>query len=881
MDCRKQFQTIWILLLVGILVNGTVFGNFEKYIAPAIGAQETSRGLSGGPVNPSFFYWNPYALSQVPTLSALALATVSNTKSYVNIQGNIPFLNQPWGVGYMDVRRTKTTLLPTHHAGTFYLSSLHLLKNGFYLGGSGKFMNQTFGTSINSAFGLDIGGGYIPTETFSAGIMLHNIMRTESNPSSQQENSIQFTTSVGGRLGLFDNRLGVLGSFDIVENAPNRYHGGLSYQLNNWLEMNAGYDHGDFTLGTGINHENWLLGFSWSDLNHSKGEDIYHVSVGYLLEGLREYVPKLKPTVYLSAENQLTHFNFNHKKFVDIPLKYWARDDISALTYYGLMVGPFLKPESKNGLGAYFEPNKIISRAEAAKIIVLATQFHERLKRSKVPIHYDIKDQEKSEVYETRLVILDDSDNEVKTILDSVSQKPGSYNNLWDGTDNQGNKVPEGLYHILLKVDYHKETVSITQKVQVNESETVLLISHDRKTIFEDVPDTHWAKDYVNEAVNMTIFNNSAYHFYPDEPISKIDFIVGITNALKYLGASSHADVDLTYYRDHQNIPAYAETDMNVYVTSLQYGGNERRELEPLKNIPRAESVAIANRLMNWEGPILDPKERLWVHLATPKVLLDFDQIKTTDPPFNALESDELDHVFTVKEGANLLVNVVPYQDFQAIKLPIQFSIKKMDPNTTYKVEVMIKDRYGRTIKTLYENPSYYPGDHHTVYWDGTNKENKKVLNGDYHVKLFITTEKSTYVTFNKIHVYRSFESLNSSNGFIKQTLNRDTKVALKLGLFNMVNTHMFGDETPLRKIDFITAIGSSIQNMGYSGKVIDLTYYLDHHKIPSDSRYALYTYINYLGYADKGTRILDPLAPLTYKEAIEIYNQFLDKAYE
>ena len=131
MDCRKQFQTIWILLLVGILVNGTVFGNFEKYIAPAIGAQETSRGLSGGPVNPSFFYWNPYALSQVPTLSALALATVSNTKSYVNIQGNIPFLNQPWGVGYMDVRRTKTTLLPTHHAGTFYLSSLHLLKNGF------------------------------------------------------------------------------------------------------------------------------------------------------------------------------------------------------------------------------------------------------------------------------------------------------------------------------------------------------------------------------------------------------------------------------------------------------------------------------------------------------------------------------------------------------------------------------------------------------------------------------------------------------------------------------------------------------------------------------------------------------------------------------
>lgn len=284
-------------------------------------------------------------------------------------------------------------------------------------------------------------------------------------------------------------------------------------------------------------------------------------------------------------------------------LNHWALNDILAVTAYNVM-------EPANN-GAQFNPKQLVTRFDAAKIVVSAAYIQRILQHSQAPVFYTVEGKE-GLPYSVEMVVRDSNGVAVRRLLSHKKHYRGSYTIVWDGKDDYAQPLSRGLYSIEMMVfegdelkTIQDDTIELITTLPPRLTESATGLGFDNPT----EPD--WARKVVNEAVTSGIID-LAFSSNPElanAPIPKIDFIIAVSKALSILGASTDKVFDLTLYKDKDAIPSYALNYLNLYIAELGYGGvEEKSTLQPAKQLTRAEAAVIINRLLRWNNaPVTIP----------------------------------------------------------------------------------------------------------------------------------------------------------------------------------------------------------------------------------------------------------------------------------
>ena len=322
-----------------------------------------------------------------------------------------------------------------------------------------------------------------------------------------------------------------------------------------------------------------------------------------------------KATLRFQIPQKRVHYGLSSVNFVDTK-GHWGRDAIERVTALGMMHG-----ENRNG-DWHFDPNGIVSRADAAEMLVKAIYINDLYNTQKTPIRMILAGDPKQSYFLT-LHVTHKQKGLIKEVLTETPVFAGSMTYDWDGTDTTGNKVPAGDYTITAiltsrgidfndrqAAGYKKRILdSVNKNVEIIESD-VPVFQTDAKFVVTDLGER--SSVYVNESLQLRLFhkigiktptdNVTPISFEPDRPIQRAEFMVSVSRSLLQIGAmSSKAYIDFSPYKDSQNIPDNWKQDLGMYVVELGYGGDELKRIRPVDNLTRAEAATILDRLVNWQ----------------------------------------------------------------------------------------------------------------------------------------------------------------------------------------------------------------------------------------------------------------------------------------
>ncbi|PSF38900.1 S-layer protein [Aphanothece hegewaldii CCALA 016] len=120
---------------------------------------------------------------------------------------------------------------------------------------------------------------------------------------------------------------------------------------------------------------------------------------------------------------------------------------------------------------------------------------------------------------------------------------------------------------------------------------------------FKDLSAGDEAQPAVEQAVEMAFMKGyPGQVFRPDEPISKAESLVALSNGLRLTNTSSPEQV-LSFYQDAEQIPRYAINEIAAAtIAGLVVNHPEPKILAPQQNITRAEAAALVYQALVKSG---------------------------------------------------------------------------------------------------------------------------------------------------------------------------------------------------------------------------------------------------------------------------------------
>lgn len=126
-----------------------------------------------------------------------------------------------------------------------------------------------------------------------------------------------------------------------------------------------------------------------------------------------------------------------------------------------------------------------------------------------------------------------------------------------------------------------------------------------------DLNKEHWANKYLQIASFYDLVQgDTTGHIYPNEPITRLEIITSLANALN-LGeiTKENADKLLSEYKDSNLIPAWAKLQVALALNyDLVIPAKEEATLAPLKNATRAEVAGFISKLLAASEKLPEPK---------------------------------------------------------------------------------------------------------------------------------------------------------------------------------------------------------------------------------------------------------------------------------
>jgi hypothetical protein len=75
-----------------------------------------------------------------------------------------------------------------------------------------------------------------------------------------------------------------------------------------------------------------------------------------------------------------------------------------------------------------------------------------------------------------------------------------------------------------------------------------------------------------------------------------------LSRSLAYLGAKSYAIADLSPYTDVRALPKEAQDLIGLYISELDYGGDEKSRLRLYEPLTRGEAAVFLARFLRWQS---------------------------------------------------------------------------------------------------------------------------------------------------------------------------------------------------------------------------------------------------------------------------------------
>jgi hypothetical protein len=343
--------------------------------------------------------------------------------------------------------------------------------------------------------------------------------------------------------------------------------------------------------------------------------------------------------VDLNISRKANQYSFPDPRYKDIN-KHWAGYAINDLSKKG-----FISKKGKR----IFQPNAPISRIDALKMVVMAAEYHNILKESRINFDYTLDSAPDTYSYVNIKVTDEEGTEDVKYVLSGQETKDGTFNKYWDGTDKKDKKVASGKYKVHFDIEQNgKKVFGKNEIVEINKEPELVVKTLTPRVVFKDISKSYKDKQYIDKAIDMGLLeilnmgrpmqatSRARYeeNFYPDKEMNKIEFIVLIGKALYYLGADTKILADLSFYRDEWDIGRSSRIFLDIYLNEFGYIGDNEQQLNPNKFITRAEAVVITERFMKWKEARLNKgyrfEERL-PRLAVNKVLVGIIKAKGND----------------------------------------------------------------------------------------------------------------------------------------------------------------------------------------------------------------------------------------------------------
>jgi hypothetical protein len=262
-------------------------------------------------------------------------------------------------------------------------------------------------------------------------------------------------------------------------------------------------------------------------------------------------------------------------------------------------------------------PSKTVTLVEAVKMLTRATYLPKMVADEALPISMTIVDLPGVE-YVVKLWIEDELGQHVRTLIEGDLRGVGDFSANWDGLNTAGERIPAGKYvvkvSLLDRVD--KRVVVATQSPVsvVDRSSFKWDWSAAKESIFTDISATYPDRPIINSW--MALGNTAGViktpadtkklqtfgTFDPAQPMTRISFIISLSRSLEYLGAKSYTIPDLSPYSDVTSLSKEVQDRIGLYISELNYGGDDQRRLRLYDPITRAEAVTLLGRFLQWQS---------------------------------------------------------------------------------------------------------------------------------------------------------------------------------------------------------------------------------------------------------------------------------------
>ncbi|PZM78741.1 MAG: hypothetical protein DKM50_10480 [Candidatus Margulisiibacteriota bacterium] len=464
------------------------------------------------------------------------------------------------------------------------------------LGVTTKYINESMYNKQATGFGMDIGFLYNPFEDLKVGVNLQNVVKpalrwdTESN----NTDTIPFKATIGVSQKINDFTL--LYDATLRNNRKMGYGLGVEYNYQNLLSFRGGLNNSALTFGAGIKYD--VFNFNYAYMGSPDGvlENNNSFSFGLSFDsvsidkstGLGATLPQKDEMVKLDVVSSTVIKPAGlDVKFSDME-DHWGKKAVEDMASLGVVNG---RPDGN------YDPNGIIKKSEATKIVLLALKLKQKAGNAEFSIKLN-KD-EKNNHIPIRVDIYNKDGVLVKNINTILDVNTSEKKLVWDGTDKSNKVVEDGVYKVKVVVENPYEEMNTAKELHVT-TEYINIKANDKtNTRFNDVSSSHWASGIIQEAVTLGVVNGeSAMLFKPTKPFTKLELVVAIAKALKKEGYQAEENVEISY-KDAVLIPHKYDEFIKIYISALGAGGDEKGALNPNKRINRVEAATILARYLS------------------------------------------------------------------------------------------------------------------------------------------------------------------------------------------------------------------------------------------------------------------------------------------
>lgn len=181
----------------------------------------------------------------------MSLTLATNDNNFFTSYGNIGGSARPVNTGTFSEKQTGMLLSYAQQMGERSAVGL-----------TARYLSHKFPGSSDSGFGLDLGFLHNQSKNLKLGVNLQNIV-----PTSIGQDEIPFNLKIGGAYTTGGGDFTLAADLNTNANGSDdsSFNVGVEYRVMNSLKLRAGAENDEFSLGFGLEYDNWQVDYAYLD----------------------------------------------------------------------------------------------------------------------------------------------------------------------------------------------------------------------------------------------------------------------------------------------------------------------------------------------------------------------------------------------------------------------------------------------------------------------------------------------------------------------------------------------------------------------------------------------------------------------------------------